>query len=201
MLDYLTCLQRTQLEIVARNEYTRSEERNPVDCSLFYLALRKKTVLQGLWRIATWNREQSATLKLLSQNFNDPRWKTAALKNAYALLGKRRFGMIAIWPLQYILIISGYAAAFFLLGDHLRDAVAICLGQLKDIQLAIVITRTYEGDDSPVLREILEDNLLPIAAAEGNRWMATWAFWMLSRRDMAVRTLIVSIPFPLVIIY
>ena len=27
---------------------------------------------------------------------------------------------------------------------------------------------------------------------DGNRWMASWAFWMLGRRDMAVRSLIVS---------
>ena len=47
----------------------------------------------GLWRMASWNREQSATQKLLSNDFSEPRWKTAALKNAYALLGKRRFGL------------------------------------------------------------------------------------------------------------
>lgn len=66
--------------------------KNPTDCSLYYLALKKKTVLQGLWRMASWNREQSATLKLLSNNFQDLKWRTVAMKNAYALLGKRRFG-------------------------------------------------------------------------------------------------------------
>jgi hypothetical protein len=85
-------LQRAQFEIIARNEYTKSEMKNPVDCSLFYLALRKKAVLQGLWRMAGWNREQVATMRLLSNNFENPKWKTAALKNAYALLSKRRFG-------------------------------------------------------------------------------------------------------------
>jgi hypothetical protein len=66
--------------------------KNPTDCSLFYIALKKKAVLSGLWRMAGWNREQAATLRLLANNFQDPRWKTVALKNAYALLGKRRFG-------------------------------------------------------------------------------------------------------------
>lgn len=66
--------------------------KNPVDCSLYYLALRKKAILQGLWRMASWNREQTATSKLLANNFEDPKWKTSALKNAYALLSKRRFG-------------------------------------------------------------------------------------------------------------
>lgn len=76
---------------MARNEYTKSEEKSPVDCSLFYLALRKKTVLQGLWRMAGWNKEQAATQKLLANNFDDPKWRKTALKNAYALLSKRRF--------------------------------------------------------------------------------------------------------------
>ena len=78
--------------MIARNEYTKNEVKNPVDCSLYYLALRKKTVLQGLWRMASWNREQAGTQRLLANNFEDPKWKTSALKNAYALLSKRRFG-------------------------------------------------------------------------------------------------------------
>lgn len=84
--------QKAQFEVIARNEYTKNELKNPIDCSLFYLALKKKTVLQGLWRMAAWNREQGATLRFLANNFDDPKWRTAALKNAYALMSKRRFG-------------------------------------------------------------------------------------------------------------
>ncbi len=89
-----------------------------------------------------------------------------------------------------------YAAAFFLLADHLQDAVSVCLNQLKDLQLAVTIARVYEGDQGPVLRKLLEDEVLAIAAQDGNRWLASWAFWMLHRRDMAVRALIVSICVP-----
>ncbi|KAH8677734.1 RAVE protein 1 C terminal-domain-containing protein [Xylariales sp. PMI_506] len=169
---------KAQFEIVARNEYTKSEEKNPVDCTLFYLALRKKAVLQGLWRMASWNKEQAATQRLLANNFEDPKWKTTALKNAYALLSKRRFE---------------YAAAFFLLADHLQDAVHVCLNQIKDLQLAITIARVYEGDNGPVLRRLLENEVLAVASHEGNRWLASWAFWMLKRRDMAVRALITPV--------
>ncbi len=88
----ITVTQKAQFEIVARNEYAKNEVKNPVDCSLFYLALKKKTVLQGLWRMASWNREQAATQCLLANNFDEPKWKTTALKNAYALMSKRRFG-------------------------------------------------------------------------------------------------------------
>ncbi|KAI1162643.1 WD repeat domain-containing protein [Nemania serpens] len=169
---------RTQFEIIARNEYTKSEMKNPVDCSLFYFALKKKAVLQGLWRMASWNREQGATQRLLANNFEHPKWKTTALKNAYALLSKRRFE---------------YAAAFFLLADHLQDAVNVCLNQIKDLQLAIAIARVYEGDTGIVLKRLLENEVLAVAAKEGNRWLASWAFWMLKRRDMAVRALITPV--------
>jgi hypothetical protein len=84
-----------------------------------------------------------------------------------------------------------YAAAFFLLADHLKDAVNVILNQLKDLQLAIAVTRVYEGEGGPILRELLQDKVLPLAAREGNRWLASWAFWMLHRRDMSVRALIV----------
>ncbi|KAI9815640.1 MAG: regulator of (H+)-ATPase in vacuolar membrane [Thelocarpon impressellum] len=166
---------RAQFEIIARNQYTRTDEKNPIDCTLFYLALRKKSVLTGLWRMASWNREQRSTQKLLANDFRESRWKTAALKNAYVLLGKHRFE---------------YAAAFFLLADCLKDAVNVCINQLDDLQLAIAVARVYGGDDGPVLREMLQERVLPQAARDGNRWLATWAFWMLSRRDLAVRALI-----------
>ena len=166
---------RAQLEVVARNEYTKTDERNPADCSIYYLALRKKSVLQGLWRMAAWNREQTSTLRLLANNFHESRWKTTAKKNAYALLSKRRFE---------------YAAAFFLLGDALADAVNVCAQQLKDIQLAVTIARAYGGDNSPILHDLITHRILPEAAETGNRWMATWAFWMLNKRDKAVRTLV-----------
>jgi len=80
------------MEMLARNQYAQTEERNPIDCSLFYLALRKKNLLAGLWRSAGWHPEQSAMVKFLSHDFNDSRWRTAASKNAYALLAKQRYG-------------------------------------------------------------------------------------------------------------
>ena len=68
----------------------------------------------------------------------------------------------------------------------------VCLRQLKDMQLAIAITRVSEGDGGPVLKKVLQEEILPLAAQEGNRWLASWAFWQLGRKDMAVRALIVS---------
>ena len=90
-----------------------------------------------------------------------------------------------------MLTYAEYAAAFFLLAGNVQDAVNICANQMQDIQLAIAIARVYDGDEGTVLHELLEEKVLPLAAFEGNRWMASWAFWMLGRRDMAVRSLIV----------
>lgn len=65
--------------------------------------------------------------------------------------------------------------------------------QIRDLQLAVAIARVYEGDDGPVLRKLLQEDVLGLASREGDRWLASWAFWMLGRKDMAVRSLIVCI--------
>lgn len=168
---------RLQLENVGRAEFTKHEERNPIDCSLYYLALRKKTVLQGLWRMTIGVREKDNTLKLLANNFSQPKWKATALKNAYALLSRRRFH---------------YAAAFFLLADSLWDAVNVCVHQLKDLQLAIAIARIYQMEGEPsALTRLIEQAVLPLAVEdEQGRWMAGWAYSMLGHKDMAVQVLV-----------
>lgn len=45
-----------------------------------------------------------------ANNFSEERWRKAALKNAFALLGKQRFE---------------HAAAFFLLAGALKDALEV----------------------------------------------------------------------------
>ncbi|KIY45758.1 hypothetical protein FISHEDRAFT_66809 [Fistulina hepatica ATCC 64428] len=167
---------KSQIETIARNEYMAGDARDPTACSLFYFALGKVKLVHGLWRQAAWHKEHAAMLKFLSNDFTEPRWRTAALKNAYALLSKQRFE---------------YAAAFFLLGGALKDAVAICIKQLGDFQLAIAIARIVEhSNEGQVLRDVLNNTVLPIAFQDGNRWLASWAFWLLRRRDLAVRILV-----------
>ncbi|EEB92952.1 hypothetical protein MPER_08462, partial [Moniliophthora perniciosa FA553] len=168
---------KSQFEVIARNEYMAGDARDPTTCALFYFALGKVKLVHGLWRQASWHKEQAVMLKFLSNDFTQARWRTAALKNAFALLGKQRFE---------------YAAAFFLLGGSLKDAVNVCLKQLNDFQLAVAIARIVEqSNEGPILRGILNDNVLPIAFQGGNRWLASWAFWLLHRRDLSVRVLVV----------
>jgi hypothetical protein len=78
------------------------------------------------------------------------------------------------------------------LGGSLKDAVNVCIKNLGDFQLAISLARiTEHGHDGPVLKDILTNTVLPIALGLGNRWLGSWAFWMLHRRDLAVRILLV----------
>lgn len=89
--DTWTCLQTTQVETIARNEFTKDDARDPTTCSLYYFALRKKRLVQGLWRQATFHKERGAMMKFLMNDFEDTRWRSAAIKNAYALMSKHRF--------------------------------------------------------------------------------------------------------------
>lgn len=166
---------KEQFEVLGRNYFNQDGKRDPTACALYYLALRKKQILLGLWRTASSNKEQGKTMKLLSQDFTQPRWRSAALKNAFALIGKHRYE---------------YAAAFFLLGDSLKDAVNVLIRNVEDVSLAIAVTRVYEKDpDKPVLRKILMDHVLPIAERDGDRWTMSWAWWVLDEREKSIQSL------------
>ena len=41
------------------------------------------------------------------------------------------------------------------------------------------------------MQDILKNTILPIAFQYGNRWLGSWAFWLLHRRDLAVRIILV----------
>lgn len=91
------------------------------------------------------------------------------------------------------LLRAAYAAAFFLLGGSLKDAVNVCVKKLSDIQLAIALCRIVEqGDNGPIFQELLKTVVVPLAFKGGNRWLGSWAFWKLNRRDLAVQILLVK---------
>jgi hypothetical protein len=166
-------------ENIARNQYRGIDGQNdPVDCSLYYLALKKKNVLLGLWKLAHSHPEQGKMIKFLSNDFNEDRWKETALKNAYALLGKQRYD---------------YAAAFFLLAGNLRDAVGICIKHLDDPQLAILICRINEGENGPILNDLIKKQLLPGACENGDRWLSVILWTLVNNRENAFYSITVII--------
>ena len=80
-----------------------------------------------------------------------------------------------------------------MLADQPKDAISVCLRQMGDWQLAVALAKAVEPDDKgPLLKWILTDRVVPMAFEGGHRWLASWAFWTLGRRDLAVRVLIVS---------
>ena len=109
---------RAALEDVAKLQFT--QRQNPEDCALLYVALGKKKQLQALCKAVRNERLQN----FLGNDFSEPRWRTAAAKNAFALLTKQQFEL---------------SDAFFLLGGQLDSAVKVCSRQLGDLQLALVL--------------------------------------------------------------
>ncbi|KAF9956234.1 regulator of (H+)-ATPase in vacuolar membrane [Mortierella alpina] len=157
-----------QMEIIARNEYMGIGDKDPVACTLFYIALKKKKLLHGLWRTSHGHPEQGKMVNFLANDFEQDRWRTAALKNAFALLGKQRFA---------------YAAAFFLLADKLQDAVNVCIKQLNDLPLAISICHVYEQEErGPVLTRLLQDSVKTVT----DPWLLSLFYSMLGQSANAI---------------
>ena len=83
-----------------------------------------------------------------------------------------------------------------MLADQPKDAINVCLRQLGDWQLAVALARAVEtGPNGSLLNWVLTDTVIPLAFEGGHRWLASWAFWTIGRRDLSVRVLIVSYKF------
>lgn len=153
-----------------------------MDAAIYYLAMRKKNIVWGLFR----NKRDERMTSFFSNNFAEDRWRKAALKNAFALLGKQRFE---------------HAAAFFLLAGALRDAIDVCLNKLNDIQLAMIIARLYEDDmTSPNLKRLLFEEILGYDK-EGNQdmirahpdpFLRSMALWILKDYSGSLNTLLLT---------
>jgi hypothetical protein len=159
---------REIIERVARTHYL--ERKNAEDCALFYIALRKKNTLLNLYKAA----KDTTLTTFLSNDFEQERWRTAAMKNAFVLLSKQRYGL---------------AVAFFLLANKLEDAVAVCVKRLDDLQLALVVARLWEGEEGRVFRATLEQHVLPRVLQSDDRALQSLVFWLLRRYRDALHTL------------
>ncbi|CDF90215.1 probable Regulator of V-ATPase in vacuolar membrane protein 1 [Zygosaccharomyces bailii ISA1307] len=164
-----------KFEQIAKFEFSKDEKRNPSNCAIFYLALKKKKILCSLWKISTGHPEQQKMMKFLNNDFSEARWKKAALKNAFVLLSKHRYMD---------------AACFFLLADSLKDSINVLLKQIEDLDLAIGICRVNEGDNGPVLGEFLSKQILPGAIIQNDRWISSFIYWKLKKQDKSIRALV-----------
>ncbi|XP_039947046.1 dmX-like protein 1 isoform X2 [Hirundo rustica] len=170
---------RKCIEKVAKAAFQRNND--PLDAAIFYLAMKKKAVIWGLYR----SQKDSKMTQFFGNNFTEDRWRKAALKNAFSLLGKQRFE---------------HSAAFFLLAGHLKDAVEVCLEKLHDIQLALVISRLYESEFevSSTYKSVLQKRVLGNVStgkeSSGNiqcdPFLRSMAYWILEDYSKALDTLI-----------
>lgn len=162
---------RACCERIAKHRF--SANRQPLEAALFYLALKKKNILWGLFRSVQDERMSG----FMSNDFTTERWQSAALKNAFALLSKQRFGE---------------AAAFFLLANRLGDAVQVCVSNLEDPHLAVFIARVYEGEGGPVLQGLLADTILPRAREHHDIYSICLVEWLLRNHRAAADALLSS---------
>ncbi|KAM4744267.1 dmX-like protein 2 isoform 2-T2 [Anableps anableps] len=116
---------RKMVEKLGKAAFQRNSD--PLDAALFYLAMKKKAVLWGLFR----SQHDEKMTQFFKNNFTEDRWRKAALKNAFSLLGKQRFEQ---------------SAAFFLLAGSLKDAIEVLMEKMEDLQLAMIVARLYEAD-------------------------------------------------------
>ncbi|CAH1797131.1 unnamed protein product [Owenia fusiformis] len=172
---------RRLFEKVAKAAFTVNKD--PLDAAIFYLAMKKKMLLWGLFRSV----QDTKMSMFFKNNFSEDRWRRAALKNAFALLGRQRFQ---------------HAAAFFLLAGALRDAIEVCLNKMEDIQLAMVIARLYESELDDVmpanLKRLFKEEILGYdangenyrsARAHPDPFLRSMANWNLKEYNASLETL------------
>uniref|UniRef100_A0A7N8XMA7 Dmx like 1 n=1 Tax=Mastacembelus armatus TaxID=205130 RepID=A0A7N8XMA7_9TELE len=175
---------RRCIEKVAKACFQRTND--PLDAAIFYLALKKKAVVWGLYR----SQKNVKMTEFFHNNFSEDRWRKAALKNAFSLLGKQRFQ---------------HSAAFFLLAGSLKDAVEVCLEKMQDLQLALVISRLYESEfeTASTYKKILQRHVLGqdkqvervfICLSHQDPFLRSMAYWVLEDYSRALDTLLEQPP-------
>ncbi|XP_056393355.1 dmX-like protein 1 isoform X2 [Hyla sarda] len=171
---------RKCIEKIAKAAFQRNND--PLDAAIYYLAMKKKAVIWGLYR----SQRDAKMTQFFGNNFSEERWRKAALKNAFSLLGKQRFE---------------HSAAFFLLAGSLKDAVEVCLEKLHDIQLALVISRLYESEfeKSSTYKSILQKRVLGIESSgreptlssmHPDPFVRSMAYWILEDYKKSLETLL-----------
>ncbi|CAH2057724.1 unnamed protein product [Thlaspi arvense] len=152
---------RSRMEKLARQQYLKN--KNPKDCALLYIALNRIQVLAGLFKISR-DEKDKPLVAFLSRNFQEEKNKAAALKNAYVLMGKHQLEL---------------AIGFFLLGGEASSAINVCVKNLQDEQLALVICRLVDGQGGAMESNLIKKYILPSAVQRGDFWLASLLKWEL----------------------
>ena len=141
---------RDLIEKLARMEFQNTKD--PMRVAIWFCILKKEKVLAGLFKSV----KNAKMADFFGHNFLEARWRQAALKNGYALLGHRRYYD---------------AIAFFLIGGSLKDAIDIAQNRLQDCQLALLIAILYSG------QEMRMDLILEIATNQSDPFVYSIYHW------------------------
>ncbi|KAA6424834.1 MAG: hypothetical protein FRX49_05008 [Trebouxia sp. A1-2] len=166
LTDHQVVLARA--EALAKAQFARSRDAH--ECALMYVALEKKQLLLSLFRGG--NHKKLADF--LMRDFRQDKHKDAACKNAFTLLGQHRYEL---------------AAAFFVLGGALQDAVGVCAHELGDPQLALFLARLLEGERGPLQQALVTKELLPGAQALKDTWAECLLTWLQGQPAAALQGL------------
>uniref|UniRef100_A0AAQ5XEQ4 RAVE complex protein Rav1 C-terminal domain-containing protein n=1 Tax=Amphiprion ocellaris TaxID=80972 RepID=A0AAQ5XEQ4_AMPOC len=175
---------RKMVEKLGKAAFQRHND--PLDAALFYLAMKKKAVLWGLFR----SQHDEKMTTFFKNNFSEDRWRKAALKNAFSLLGKQRFEQ---------------SAAFFLLAGSLKDAIEVLMEKMEDLQLAMIVARLYEADfeNSSTCQGLLYEKVLGCnrdgsgyhcSRLHPDPFLRSIAYWIMKDYTRALDTLLERIP-------
>ncbi|XP_055363306.1 dmX-like protein 2 isoform X2 [Betta splendens] len=175
---------RKMVEKLGKAAFQRHND--PLDAALFYLAMKKKAVLWGLFR----SQHDEKMTQFFKNNFSEDRWRKAALKNAFSLLGKQRFEQ---------------SSAFFLLAGSLKDAIEVLMEKMEDIQLAMIVARLYEADfeNSSTCQGLLYEKVLGCnrdgsgyhcSRLHPDPFLRSISYWIMKDYTQALDTLLEQIP-------
>lgn len=160
---------RNMIEAVVRNDYRKN--RDPQTVTLWYLALNKRNILLGLYKV---NPELKKIYDFMARDFSDEKNRVAALKNGFELRKQRRYEM---------------SAAFFLLANSLKDAVEILCADLGDVQMGLVVARLVE-EHGLVYYEAVEKYLLGTGFEARDPWLVSIGYTLLGRHGQSLDCLV-----------
>uniref|UniRef100_A0A0K0EKA3 Rav1p_C domain-containing protein n=1 Tax=Strongyloides stercoralis TaxID=6248 RepID=A0A0K0EKA3_STRER len=109
-------------EKLAHNAFLR--KNNPMDAAIYYMVLKKRNIIATLFR----KQNDSARSNFFSKSYEDEKDRIFAMKNAFNCLSKGEYF---------------YAVAIFLCCNDIENALKVIMERLNDIQLGIMIIRTY----------------------------------------------------------
>ena len=154
-------------EKVARQQFLKND-RDPYACLLLYAALGKLKVIAGLFKM----KREEKFYNFFMNDFTKDRWKSAALKNGYALMKQHKYEL---------------AAAFLLIGGKVFEAARICEKNLGDIQLALFIIRIVESSQTltstKYLKPWIENQLLDYSKENKDLFIQCMAYKLLEKES------------------